>query len=440
MTELKPYPEYKDSGIEWIGEIPVNWNINKIRNVSRTRMKNIPVKTIKKSKWYYYDIPTIQQNNSGKIEDGKNIASNKFELLGDEILVSKLNPRKGTVILVAENKTEPMICSTELIPIVAENINKKFLYYWLVSSVTADVFNSMVTSVTYSHERISGSDIENYYISTPALEIQNKIVEYLENRISNIEKLIKAKKHLIKLLEEKRQAIITETVTKGLDPNVKMKDSGIEWIGEIPEHWQLSRIKYNSNINKRTLSEKTAPDKIITYIDIGNVDSSGNIIGKEKYKFKDAPSRARRVVKKGDTIVSTVRTYLQAITMINETSDENIVSTGFAVFTPKSNVVAEYLGLYFRSTSVIDRIVSLSKGVNYPAINTMDLSQIEIGLPPYEEQKEIVSYIYDKFNLIEETIRKIKSQIIKLEEFRESLIFEAVTGKLDLRNFKGGEI
>lgn len=435
MEELKPYPKYKDSGVDWIGEIPKHWSIkplftaiNEVKNKNR-ELKITNVLSLSYGKIVKRDVETnhgllpVNFKNYNIINNG-NIVMRLTDLQND-----KKSLRVGYV------KEKGIITSAYVTLSLKKNQDcySKYLYYLLHTYDLQKIYYGLGDGVrqTMNFNDLKWLPIIDYYN-----EETKRITKFLDAKVTKINSLIVDKQSLIELLEEKRQAIITETVTKGLDPNVKMKDSGIEWIGEIPEHWEVTRIKYHSEINNRSLSKNTNPNKQITYIDIGGVDSNGNIIEKEVYRFKNAPSRARRIVKNGDTIVSTVRTYLQAITIIDEKSDGNIVSTGFAVLTPQNSVVDDYFGLYFRSMPVLDRIVSLSKGINYPAINTVDLAQLHFVFPPYEEQKEIVLEIDNKLNLIEETILKINHQITKLEEYRDSLIYEAVTGKIDLRDYE----
>jgi type I restriction enzyme S subunit len=214
-----------------------------------------------------------------------------------------------------------------------------------------------------------------------------------------------------------------------------MKDSGIEWIGEIPEHWILSKIKYVSLINNKTLSESTDDDYEIDYIDISSVTSIGEIDGVQSLNFKDAPSRARRILSKGDTIVSTVRTYLKAIAFIENTQSNLICSTGFAVLTPLSKVVPKYLFYLMRSEKYVNEIVRRSVGVSYPAVNASDIGDLECALPDRDEQMYIVEYLDNCTTQINQLVNNIQAQIQKLKEYRQSLISEAVTGKIDVREF-----
>src|SRR5699024_1817911 len=194
--------------------------------------------------------------------------------------------------------------------------------------------------------------------------------------------------------------------------------------------------KYHTNINSEVLTENTPDNLEISYIDIGSVNSKGEVLQTDQFLFKNAPSRARAIVRVGDTIISTVRTYLQAITNISEEHSESIVSTGFAVITPRKSIESKYLGYYFRTVPVLDRIISLSKGVSYPAINASDIGNMEVFLPNYKEQHELSEYINYKTKDIDAIIKNIRLQQTKLKEYRESLIYEAVTGKIDLRAYE----
>src|SRR5699024_1475391 len=179
--------------------------------------------------------------------------------------------------------------------------------------------------------------------------------------------------------------------------------------------------------------ESTDPDLNFNYIDISSVNSSGEIIRVEKMSFKDAPSRARRMLNQGDTLISTVRTYLQAITWIERTNNNLVGSTGYAVLTPRYNIEPKYLSYLMRSSIYIDTIVSMSNGVSYPATNSENIGNLLFIYPPRNEQKSIVNYIDSKIDNIVILKKKINNQITKLKEYRQALIYEAVTGKIDVQ-------
>ena len=210
----------------------------------------------------------------------------------------------------------------------------------------------------------------------------------------------------------------------------KYKPSGVEWLGEVPEHWDVKRLKYMTSINDEALAESTPSDYEILYVDIGNVDFAKGITKKELMVFEEAPSRARRIVQNGDTIVSTVRTYLRAIAPIKIAEDNLIVSTGFAVVRPRE-INSNYLSYALRSPYFVETVVSRSVGVSYPAINASDLATIEITLPNISEQETISDFLDRRTGQIDELIAKKQRVIELLGEKRTALINHAVTKGLN---------
>jgi len=210
----------------------------------------------------------------------------------------------------------------------------------------------------------------------------------------------------------------------------RYKESGVEWLGDVPEHWGVKRLKYQSTINDETLPETTNPDYELLYVDISSVDPSQGIIQKEALLFENAPSRARRIVKNGDTIISTVRTYLRAISPVIEPENNLIVSTGFAVIRPRE-VNQEYLSAVIRAPYFIEEVVSRSVGVSYPAINASEIGFISIPLPPLPEQQAIAAFLDRETSRIDSLIGKKKKLVELLAEQRTALISRAVTKGLD---------
>lgn len=205
------------------------------------------------------------------------------------------------------------------------------------------------------------------------------------------------------------------------------KDSGIEWLGGIPKEWNLKKLKYISRVNSLSLLETTKEDYEFNYIDIGNVDIEKGFNLGEKIRFETAPSRARRIVRKGNTIVSTVRTYLKAIAYIGDDVEDVIVSTGFAVINPNKEIEPKFLYYLLRSEKFIDRICALSVGVSYPAINSSELSSIDAWFPNKDDQNKISAYLDRKAESIERLIVKKERMIGLLKEERLAIINQAVT-------------
>ncbi|MEW6120139.1 MAG: restriction endonuclease subunit S [Pseudomonadota bacterium] len=198
------------------------------------------------------------------------------------------------------------------------------------------------------------------------------------------------------------------------------------WLGEIPANWSVKRLKYVSSINDEALPETTDPEYELLYVDIGSVDATEGIQKKEPIIFENAPSRARRIVRDGDTIVSTVRTYLRAVAPIEQPEENLVVSTGFAVVRPRG-AAPKFLAHCLRSSYFIETVVSRSVGVSYPATNPTDVSCIEVPLPPLEEQQAIVRFLDAKTAQIDTLVAKKRQLIDKLKEKRSALIARTVT-------------
>jgi len=184
------------------------------------------------------------------------------------------------------------------------------------------------------------------------------------------------------------------------------KDSGIEWLGAIPAHWETLRLKHIATINNEALPEDTDPDYEISYVDIGNVHATEGIVTQETYRFEDAPSRARRVVRDGDVIISTVRTYLRAIAPIVDPEANLTVSTGFAVIRPRSGLRSGFASYALRAPHFVDHVVAESVGVSYPAINAWQLGTLRIGVPTEEEQQAIVDFLDRETGKIDVLVEK----------------------------------
>lgn len=220
-------------------------------------------------------------------------------------------------------------------------------------------------------------------------------------------------------------------------PYPSYKPSGVECLGAVPEHWGLRRLKYQVTINDETLPETTDPEYELLYVDISSVDKTQGIIQKEQMLFENAPSRARRVVNDGDTIVSTVRAYLRAISPIIEPETNLVVSTGFAVIRPR-NIDKYFLSAVIRAPYFIEEVVSRSVGVSYPAINASEIGLISIPLPPLPEQQAIAAFLDRETAKLDTLSAKITTVIERLKEYRTALISSAVTGKICVKDEAGG--
>ncbi|MGO1529312.1 MAG: restriction endonuclease subunit S, partial [Senegalia sp. (in: firmicutes)] len=420
----------KDSGVEWIGEIPEDWEVVRLKNISKIITGNTPSMS---NEEYYSNskgIPWIKPDN---LLEFKGVSATKLRLTDSGKTLGRLVPKNTMLICAIGNigkfgYTNTRSAFNQQINAILFNskvISKYGLYYLSVQKEQQKYYGNgnVVQILNTSNQGI-------IYFTLPDINEQKSIANFLDNKTLEIDNIISKTKEVIKEYKKYKQSLITETVTKGLDKDLEMKDSGIEWIGEIPEHWSFTKLKYLVNCNEQTLSSNTSDDYKFRYIDIGSVDFHKGITGYENMKYKDSPSRARRIVRKGDLIVSTVRTYLRSIATIEDDEDV-IVSTGFAVLTPR-NVKKKYLEYMTKTEYFISEVIKNSVGVSYPAINSKELLEINISFPPLKEQKQIASYLHKKTREIDNIIRTKEKLITEMEAYKKSLIYETVTGKREV--------
>ena len=209
------------------------------------------------------------------------------------------------------------------------------------------------------------------------------------------------------------------------------KDSGVEWLGEVPGHWGAAPLKTVSTHKDDVLDESTAPETEIAYVDISSVDSVNGIRAKEDMLFAVAPSRARRRVKHGDVIVSTVRTHLKAIARIRNPEENLVVSTGFVVIRPRGDLAPDFLGHLVSAGFFVDQVIARSTGVSYPAINASELVAIPVPVPPLSEQTQIATFLDRETAKIDALVAEQRRLMALLKEKRQAVISHAVTKGLN---------
>ena len=341
----------KYSGVEWIGEIPDNWKIRKVKHCFYISKKQA-----------HEENPTILSlaRAGVKIRD---ISNNEGQLAASYENYNPVQP--GDLLLNPMDLYSGANCSlSEISGVISPayvnlrkhtKLNPKFFDYYFKTQYWTMAMFAHGKGVSFDNRwTMNVETVLNYYLPFPTYEEQNNIVEKINQKIKEIDSLIEIENRQIDKLKEYKQAVITEAVTKGLDKNVSMKDSGIEWIGKIPDGWNVTRLKYIATYNDDSLKEDTNAEKEIEYVDIGSVSLEDGVTKVEPFIFKDAPSRARRITKFGDIIVSTVRTYLKAIASINR--ENLIVSTGFCVIRPTEAINKKYVEFWCKSNKFTNEV------------------------------------------------------------------------------------
>ena len=437
ISHLKPYPAYKPSCVEGLGEIPAHWEVRRLKYVATVNDEALPETTDPDLEMTYVDIGNVDSvagitGTEDLVFENAPSRARRIVRQGD-VIVSTVRTYLKAIARI-ESSDANLIVSTGFAVIRPRDLDGGFAAYALGSPYFVD--RVVAHSVGVSYPAINASELACLDVVLPPLPEQTAIATFLDRETARIDALVAKKERLIELLDEKRTALVTRAVTKGLDPDVPMRDSGVEWLGEIPSQWKVKRLKHLATINDEALPETTDPRMEITYVDIGNVDSVKGIEGTEDLVFEDAPSRARRIVRQDDVIISTVRTYLKAIARIGPTDANLIVSTGFAVIRPRE-LDGGFAAYALSSPSFVDRVVAHSVGVSYPAINASELACMDITLPPLPEQQAIAAFLDRETAKLDSLITKIQEAIERLRELRSALISAAVTGRIDVREEAG---
>jgi|OM-RGC.v1.004791414 type I restriction enzyme S subunit len=322
--------------------------------------------------------------------------------------------------------------SVSLINIVMEpnDIFGSFCNYFLKSKAFVEENYRIGHGIVADLWTTRYDEMKNIIMAFPPKPEQQAIANFLDETCEKLDTVVAQKEKMIALLKERKQALIQNAVTRGLNKNVPMKDSGVDWIGEIPKNWEVKRLKFICVLNKESLPENLNKKQEINYVDIGSVTFEDGILSTEYYLFQNAPSRARKVAKNGDTIVSTVRTYLKAIDFIDENKSKYVYSTGFAILSPNKNILNKYLYNQVRADAFTEQVSYNSKGMSYPAINSTDLGRIWVCVPSKQEQEKIVNYIDAQSRKLDQAVTQQEQAIVKLKEYKASLIDSCVLGKI----------
>lgn len=412
----------KQSGIDWIGEIPDDWKINQLSQiVSQVKNKNTGLKENNLLSLSYGKIKRKNINtNDGLLPasfDGYNIISD-----GDIVLRLTDLQNDHTSLRVGRATEQGIITSayTTLHPVDYDN--SKYLYYILHSFDLKKGFYGMGSGV---RQGLNYDEVKTLKVPLPPKATQQSIAEYLDKKITEIDTIIEESKKSIEEYKAWKQSVIFEAVTGNLKTESrKLKDE------TFTDKWQLIKIKYVAEYNTETLPENTKDEFNFNYIDIGSVKFGEGITNFQNMIFKDAPSRARRIVKKDDVIISSVRTYLRAIARIEKSEIPQIASTGFVVFSSKpQKILPRFLFYAISSESFVGKVEANSVGISYPAINASQIANFKIPLPPLPEQESIAKMLDSKCAQIDSLITEKESLIADLTEYKKSLIFEVVTGK-----------
>lgn len=430
---MKTYDSYKDSGIEWIGEIPNHWQIKKVKNFTQILTGSTPKST--DDSYWNGNINWVTTDDLGKLdsqeifESRRKITEAGFQNSGtylapiDSIVLSTRAPIGHLGILKIEACTNQG-CKT----IVSNNnFDSRFLYYLLFAGKS--YLNSLGVGTTFLE--LPSQSLKDFYTPFPSKEEQSAIASYLNQKTAEIDELIADKKRLLELYEEEKTAVINQAVTKGLDPNSPMKDSGIEWLGEIPENWEVMRLKY---VGKTKYGLGQPPKQKIDGLPIiratnvfrGKIDEKDLVF----VDPDDIPYERDPILRTDDIIVVRSGAYTADSAIIPSKYDGAV--TGYdMVFRCNENFFPKFVAFGLLSDYILKRqLIMHSLRAAQPHLNREELGETIIAVPSFEEQKTIVQKIETECSAIEAKKAKTQKLINLLTEYRTALISEVVTGKI----------
>jgi type I restriction enzyme S subunit len=434
MTQtLLGYSEYRDSKLSWLGSIPSHWETRRCRYLFR----EIDVRSEHGKETHLSMTQTRGLIPSSDLDkkrlQSESYAGGKLCRHGDLVL----NRLKAHLGVFAHAPTDGVVSPdyTVLRPINGARV----LYYEHLFKSHAYVgeLRRRTKGIVEGFWRLYTPDFYDIPALFPPPYEQDYILRFINYYDHQIKSLIREKQRLIDLLNEQKQTIIHRAVMRGLNPDVSLKSSGTKWLGDVPCHWEIRPLKYWTYINKEVLPESTAPDYRFRYLDIGSVGTRRLFREPQSMRFDEAPSRARRVVRRFDTLISTVRTYLRAVYFVKDDEKDLIASTGFAVLTPRKSVYPEFLSLVVQSNAFIDRVTAYSVGIAYPAIAETVLGSFHLAFPPtISEQEAIVAWIQKEIAPVDTALEQAQSELALIREYRARLISDVVIGQLDLRHWE----
>lgn len=409
---MNKYPLYKDSGIEWVGYIPENW-------------VTITFKYL------------ISESNAGEVIDknywnvGRELlyTCQKIPIYSDFQKFPKNKKTQKEDLLLTRNGTpyihlpkEGSIYSNVVQRVkLTENCYKDYVVYYLKFASKYLKGNGDII------ESFNMDMWKNIMFSLPSLNEQKNISVYLNKKTIQLDELISKKQQLIELLKEKRQIMITEAVTKGLDDNAEMKDSGIEWIGAMPKHWELKKLKYKTKLKSIKANEN---DKTKKYTGLENVESWTGRHIHNNLENQEEVGDTSNLYDNGDLLFGKLRPYLAKCVI---TECEGRCSSEFLIL-KTVNYETKFLQYIMLTPLFIDLINSSTYGVKMPRASWDFVSNISLTVPPIKEQLKIVNFLNKKTVQFDSLIEKINKEIQLLEEKKQVMIYEAVTGKKKIDN------
>ena len=437
MSDYKPYPAYKDSGVEWLGKVPDGWKVKPLWTVTTVnndeRDRNI--KDLDEIEYVDISSVTLEYGVSNPTrmlaKDAPSRAQRKAK--SGDVVISTVRTYLRAIGKVLPEHEAAIFSTGFAIVRSSKEITPSFLYYALLSEYFLSEVEARSNGISYP--AINASDLLKINIAVPLLEEQIKLTQLLDRETVRIDALVSKKTRFIELLREKRQALITQAVTRGLDPNVNMKDSGVEWLGEVPEHWDIGVLCHIASRTVVGIAEAATH----AYANSGvPILRSTNI---RPYKIigeifhinpKFALDKGTKLINAGDLI--TVRTGNAGVTAVIPAELDGCQCFTMLITTLQSAYIPNFYCYWMNSVTAMHYFALEGWGTAQINISVPILKALPVPMLSNQEQKEIVAYLDLETTRIDSLISKTQHSINLLKERRAALITAAVTGQIDVRN------
>ena len=440
MSRYKAYPKYKDSGVEWADKLPEQWGTVHLRWISRLYAGGTPSKAIEE----YWENGSVPWLNSGEVN--QRIITEASTYITESAYKNssaKWIPKCSLVMALAgQGKTKGMVaqlaidatCNQSMSAIVPHaGINARYLYWWLDSNYQ----NIRNTAGGDLRDGLNLELLGDIGCPVPCEEEQVEIVSFLDHETAKIDSLIEKQQRLIELLKEKRQAVISHAVTKGLNPNVSMKDSGVEWLGQVPVHWAVCELKRLVSVRGGfAFNSELFVDDGIPVIRISDINSDGYVSLNlcKKIIAEDNTYQQYKVVRGELLMAMTGATIGKAGWYLSD--EPAFLNQRVGVFKFKSEtLLSEYLWYILNSSGYQEHINITAFGGAQPNVSDAGMVSYYSAIPTLEEQQKIIFHLRSVIKKIDDLVSKAESQIYLMQERRIALISAAVTGKIDVRDW-----
>lgn len=410
---MPKYDEYKDSGIDWLGNIPHGWGIKKIYHLFRIGRGRVisQQELVDDGKYPVYSSQTKNNGVLGYIQT--------YDFDCDQVTWTTDGANAGTVFLRRGKHNCTNVCGT-LQPFKNSNINLSFASYAL-----SDITRFYKRPDT-NGAKIMNNEMAHIKLMVPSYEEQSNIARFLDQKTTQIDDAISIKEKQIALLKERKQIIIQKAVTQGLYPDAPIKDSGVDWIGEIPKHWTVKKAKYLFNeVDERS---KTGDEELLSVSHMTGVTPRSE---KNVSMFLAEDYKGSKLCKEKDLVVNIMWAWMGALGVSGHTG---IVSPSYGVFRQRRENTFNpvYLEYLLKTTKYIEYYNKVSTGLHSSRLRFYGhmFFAMKMGFPDFDEQNSIVRYLEEQTDKIDNAVAVQKSQIEKLKEYKTTLINSAVTGKI----------